>query len=153
MLYYFDSSAAIKRYAAERGSEWVRSIVEPSAENTIYLAQIGVIEIAAALSRKVRSDELTREDYEAALYLFLADVRNEEYIIAPLSDQVVELAVDLTRRHPLRGYDATHLATAIILNTTLQEAELPSLIFVSADEALCEAARDEALPANNPNEY
>lgn len=38
MLYYFDSSAAVKRYAPEQGSEWLRSIAEPSAENTVYIA-------------------------------------------------------------------------------------------------------------------
>jgi len=152
MLYYFDSSAAVKRYAPEKGSEWVKSTVESTTGNTIYLAQVGVVEIAAALSRKVRTKELTPEEYEAALWLFLTDVRNEEYIIAPLSDQGVELAVQLTRRHPLRGFDAVHLATALILNASLFEAGFPPLIFVSADGALCEAARDEKLSAENPNE-
>jgi len=151
MLYYFDSSAAVKRYAPERGSEWVKLIVEPTEGNMVYIGQIGVVEIAAALSRKVRTKELTRKGYEAALWLFLADVRNEEYIIVPLSDEVVELAVDLTRRHPLRGYDAAHLATAVMLNTALLGAELPPLVFVSADRALCEAARREGLSADNPN--
>jgi hypothetical protein len=74
---------------------------------------VGLVEIAAALSRKVRTGELSHDDYEAALRLFLTDVRNEEYVIAPLSDHVVELAVEFTRRHPLRGYDAVHLATAM----------------------------------------
>jgi len=153
MLYYFDSSAAVKRYAPEKGSEWVKSIIEPPKENTFYLSQVGAIEIAAALSKKVRTKELTQEDCEAALWLFLMDVRNEEYIIVPLSDQVVELAVDLTRRYPLRAYDAIHLATAIILNTALLKAELLPLIFVSADEVLCEAAQGEGLSADNPNEH
>lgn len=153
MLYYFDSSAAVKRYAPEKGSEWARLLVEPIEENTVYLGQVGVVEIAAALSRKVRTKELTQEDYEAALWLFLRDVQNEEYIIAPVSDQVVDLTVDLTRRHPLRGYDAVHLATAITLNTALVEAGLPPLTFVSADGVLCEAARGEGLPADNPNEH
>jgi len=119
MLYYFDSSAAVKRYAPERGGEWVKFIAEPTEGNIVYLGQVGIVEIAAALSRKVRTNELTQEDYEAVLWLFLADIQDEEYIIAPLSDQVVKLAVDLTRRHPLRGYDAVHLGTAIILNTAL----------------------------------
>lgn len=153
MLYYFDSSAAVKRYAPEKGSKWVKSLAEPTAGNTVYLAQVGAVEIAAALSKKVRTKELTQADYEAALWLFLTDVRNEEYIIAPLSDQVVELAVNLTRRHPLRAYDAVHLATAIILNTALLKAELSPLIFVSADGVLCEAARGEGLSADNPDEH
>jgi hypothetical protein len=31
MLYYFNSSAVVKRYAPERGTEWVKSILEPAA--------------------------------------------------------------------------------------------------------------------------
>ncbi len=152
MLYYFDSSAVVKRYAPEQGSEWVKSIVDPGSGHTVYLAQIGVIEVAAALSRKVRTNELSQEDYEAAFFLFMMDVRNEVYIIAQLSDQIVEKAVELTRQYPLRGYDAVHLGTAIILNTSLLEAGLSPLNFVSADRTLCEAAQGDGFSTNNPND-
>ncbi len=153
MIYYFDSSTAVKRYAAEKGSRWVKDLVEPAAGNVIHLGQIGVVEIAAALSKKVRTRELTQENYEAALQLFLADVQNEEYITASLSDPIIQLAVDLTKRYSLRGYDAVHLATAISLNTALKEAELPAIIFVSGDRLLCEAARAERLAIENPDEH
>jgi hypothetical protein len=43
----------------------------------VHLGQIGVVEIAAALRKKVRAKELNQEDYEAALQLFLTDVQNE----------------------------------------------------------------------------
>jgi predicted nucleic acid-binding protein len=153
MVYYFDSSAAVKRYASEKGSLWVKDIVEPVAENVIYLGQIGVVEIAAALSKKVRTKELTPEDYEAALQLFLADVQNQEYVIASVNDQIIQLAVDLTKRHPLRGYDAVHLATAVSLNKTLLEAALPTLVFVTGDRILHEAAQTERLAVENPDEH
>ena len=152
MMYCFDSSAVVKRYASEMGSVWVRSLVATHS-NTTYLAQVGIVEIAAALSRKVRAQELSLDEYEAALWLFLSDVRNEEYIIAPLSDEIVELSVHLTRRHPLRGYDAVHLATAITLNTALRGASLPSSTFVAADTQLCIAAQREKLSTENPNDY
>jgi len=153
VLYYFDSSAVVKRYAPERGSEQVNAIVE-STENTVYLNQIGVVEVAAAFARKARTQELTIEDYEAALWLFLADVADHEFEVVPLNDRTVELAVELTRQHPLRGYDAVHLATAAAMKTALQETELPpSLVFVSADQTLCKAAQDEGLYTINPNEF
>ena len=153
MVYYFDSSTAVKRYAPEKGSGWVKTIVEPATENVIYLGQIGVVEIAAALSKKVRTKELTQENYEAALQLFLADVQNEEYLTASLSDAVVQLAVDLTKRHPLRGYDAVHLATAVSLNVALLAAEFPHLAFVTGDRILREAAQSEGLIVENPDEH
>lgn len=153
MLYYFDSSAAIKRYAPEKGSEWIKTIAAPERGNTIAIGQIGVVEIAAALSKKVRTRELARDDYEAALLLFLTDVRNEEYNITQIHDRIIELAVDLTRRHPLRGYDAIHLATASVINSALLEAEGPQLTFVSADKILCEAAQAEGLLVSNSDEH
>ncbi len=153
MIYYFDSSAAVKRYASEKGSRWVKDIVEPAAENIIYLGQIGVVEIAAALSKKVRIGELAQENYEAALQLFLADVQNEEYITANLSDAIIQLAVELTKRHPLRGYDAVHLATALSLNAVLLNAGAPTIAVVTGDRILREAARDEGLPVENPDEH
>lgn len=153
MVYYFDSSAAVKRYAPEKGSQWVKALVAPEAKNVIYLGQIGIVEIAAALSKKVRTKELTGENYEAALRLFLADVQNEEYITASLSDAVVQLAVDLTKRHPLRGYDAVHLATAVSLNAALLSAEIPPLVFVTGDRILREAAQSEGLVVDNPDEH
>ena len=62
MLFYVDSSALVKRYALELGGEWVRSLLEPSAGNSIYIAQIGAVEVAAGLSRKVRTQELTQKE-------------------------------------------------------------------------------------------
>jgi predicted nucleic acid-binding protein len=153
MMYCFDSSAVVKRYAPETGSAWVKRIVAAASEDTIYLGQVGILEIAAALSRKVRTHELSHADYEATLWLFLTDVRNEAYVMAPLSDRIVELAVDLTGRHPLRGYDAVHLATAMTLSTALLEADLSPLVFVAADVQLCEAAQGEELSTENPNAY
>lgn len=153
MVYYLDSSIAVKRYASEKGSDWVKSIFAPAAGNKVYLGQIGIVEIAAALSKKVRMQELPQENYEAALDLFLAAVENEEYFIAPLNGEIISEAVDLTRRHPLRGYDAVHLATAIALSTTLGEASLPAFSFSSSDKILCEAAQKEGLMVYNPNEH
>ena len=114
---------------------------------------MGIVEIAAALSRKVRTQELSHDEYEAALWLFLMDVRNEAYVITSLSDHIVELAVNLTRRYPLRGYDAVHLATAIALNNALIGAGQSQLVFVAADTRLCDAAQGEGLATENPNDH
>jgi predicted nucleic acid-binding protein len=124
-----------------------------STEHTVYLGQIGIVEIAAALSRKVRTQELSNDEYEAALRVFLMDVRNEAYVITPLSDPIVELAVNLTRHYPLRGYDAVHLATALARNNALISAGMARLVFVAADARLCAAAQGEGLATENPNDY
>ncbi len=38
--YYLDSSAPAKRYVAEPGSDWIRSLVSPSRRNLTLTARI-----------------------------------------------------------------------------------------------------------------
>jgi hypothetical protein len=38
--YFLDSSALIKRYVAETGTNWVRSIILPGSGNIIVVAHI-----------------------------------------------------------------------------------------------------------------
>ncbi len=54
MTYCFDSSAVVKRYAPERRSAWVKTIVQPTSGNSVYLALIGVVEIASAFGARSR---------------------------------------------------------------------------------------------------
>jgi predicted nucleic acid-binding protein len=56
--YYFDSSGIAKRYATETGSGWVRSIVAED-ENTIIIAEIGTVEVAAAFAKMQRRRRIT----------------------------------------------------------------------------------------------
>lgn len=152
MRYLLDASAVVKRYAPERGSRWVKGLVE-NPENSVTIVHICIVEVAAALARKVRTGEISRDSCQKALTRFLADVDKRDYEIAKIDDEVISFAVDLTQRHPLRGYDAVHLAAALVLNRALMEVELPPLTFVAADGALCKAAEKEGLFVENPNQH
>jgi len=61
--------------------------------------------------------------------------------------------MDLTHKHPLRGFDAIQLATALILEDDLKRSGLPGITFVCADKNLCNAAKAEGLTTENPNNY
>ena len=56
-------------------------------------------------------------------------------------DEILVAARDLIRRHPLRGFDAIHLASALSLRAALGE----EITFAAADERLLRAARAEHL--------
>jgi len=81
---------------------------------------------------------------------FIRDAQ-QQYQVAITGQEVINLAVELTRRQPLRGYDAVQLASAMILNRALLTHRLPALVFVSADDNLLDAARSEGLFVENPN--
>ncbi len=44
-VYFFDSSGAVKRYASETGSSWVRSLLNPRSRNRVHVAHITGVEV------------------------------------------------------------------------------------------------------------
>jgi predicted nucleic acid-binding protein len=66
---------------------------------------------------------------------------------------LIDLAIDLTRRHKLRGYDAVQLASALTANSALMAEGFSGLVFVSADDDLLVAANAESLAVENPNSH
>ena len=75
------------------------------------------------------------------------------YRFVPLTEAMIQQAGDLVERYPLRGYDATHLATGLAINQRLAETNEASLVFLSADDRLLEAASAEGLPVENPHHH
>jgi len=155
--YYFDTSAIVKRYLTETGAGWVKQITDATDQfgyplHMITLSAIGVVEGVAAVARRHRLGQLDQARRQAVIDLFLTHT-NSEYKIVSVGSRQIDLATDLVQRHPLRGYDAVHLATALVLRDHLVAARLPAPIFVAADANLCAVARAEGLPAENPNDY
>lgn len=150
--FFFDSSALVKRYLVEVGTAWVRRLADPGAGDTVIVGQITRVEAAAALAARQRAGTITLDERDAGVALVLRHF-DAEYVVVPLSDSVVEQAVQLTQRHRLRGYDAVQLAAALDANTTIIAAGLPTLTFVAADDDLLAAARAEGLAAANPNQH
>lgn len=150
MKYFFDSSALVKRYLPEIGTAWVQSTIRNTSQTDLYIASVTGAEIMAAFARKLRSGEIASADYHKVTDFFEHHFRSR-YVRLRLSLSVIHLAMELTKRHPLRGYDAVQLAAALTLRDILQKYGIMDLTFVSADDNLCHAASDEGLMVENPN--
>ena len=154
--YYLDTSAVVKCYVREKGTGWVLSLtvrpVPSRPPDEFVTALITVAEGGAALAKRQRMGEITAVEQKILFKRLLADSKGQ-YSLLPVDEPTVERAAGLTQRHPLRGYDAVHLATALILRDTLVTARLSAPIFVCADANLCTVARAEGLAAENPNDH
>jgi len=149
-FYQFDASGLAKRYVDEIGSDRVRVIVSPAQGNIISIADITRAEVTSALARRAREGAITLDERGELMRTFQAHCATE-YRLVPTEHFIIDLAIDLIQRHPLRAYDGVQLATAIIINRSLAAHGLPPLIFVSADGDLITAAQAEGLMAENPN--
>lgn len=151
-IYYFDTSALVKRYAQETGTNWVLSLTDPTANNDLYTVRLTGPEMIAALFRKVRIGDISQTAAVRCAGNFKIDWQ-QQYRIIEANAEIIDQAMDLAEKHQLRGYDAVHLSAALRLENIRLSMGLPNLIFLSADQEQLQVAAAEGLLIENPNNY
>jgi predicted nucleic acid-binding protein len=134
---YLDTSALVKLYVVEEGSTRVQEAV--AATETVATATIAFVEARAALNRRRREGSLSRKDYHHTVNELETDW--EQYVLLEVTRGVIRRAADLTHIHPLRAYDAIHLASAMALKERIEGP----MFFASWDSTLGSAAKREGL--------
>lgn len=94
-VYFFDSSALVKRYAQETGTAWAQTV---AARNYIFLARVTQVEVIAAIERRKRGGTLTASDAAAAIASFRAHL-STEYAMVDISKPLLNQAADLAEMH------------------------------------------------------
>jgi predicted nucleic acid-binding protein len=149
-VYFFDSSALVKRYVTETGTSWVSALVDPSGGNRIFIVSITAVEVVSAIKRRERAGNLSPADMTASLTKFRHEL-SSIYLPIEISRNLISRAMSLVERHALRGYDAVQLASALEVYDQRQSAGMTGPIFVSADADLNSAAATEGLAVDDPN--
>lgn len=150
MVYYADTSVLAKRHLEETGRIWVRALTKPAANNTIFTAQISLVELYSALNRQRRKKSISSLRY-ARLSAIVSRIWGAQYLIVATMPPVLEAARQLVEQHPLKAYDAVQLASALQARQTIPPGS--SIIFLSADDQLPSAATAEGFLTDNPNRH
>ncbi len=108
MIVYLDTSAFLKLYLKEAGSDQVGLLV---AEATaVFTHVITYAEMRAGFAQAVRMKRLTEAQRKVQRERFEADWA-ALFVIA-VDDPLIRRAAELVERFELRGYDGVHLAAA-----------------------------------------
>ena len=132
MRFFFDTSALVKRYVEENGSDQVQALCDQA--ESIVLSIICLPELISALCRLRREACVTPEDYQYIRQMIVMDLADMD--ICPITPDVMRHTLRCLENHPLRAMDAIHLGCAL--------ASAPD-DFVSADQRQLQAARAEGL--------
>jgi predicted nucleic acid-binding protein len=139
---FLDSSALVRRYyTAEHGANRVRVLCAPSNGNTIVLARLAPVEVAATLNRRVRDGSLTAEGCVQRWRTFQIHW-SDQYQVIETTEAVYSRAERLVFGAALRSLDALHLASALV---AAERTRRRTLQFWTADKQQAEAARREGL--------
>lgn len=112
MICYFDTSALVKLYVEEAGSE----LVKVYAQKCLFVAtsRVAYAEARAAFARAWREGMLGDQEYIEVVSNF-----KEEWLAfftLDVSDSVLQRVDVLIDKYHLRGFDALHLASAVVLS-------------------------------------
>lgn len=134
---YFDTSALVKRYINEAGSEDVAALLKAAEYQAVSI--VTEAELPAALARAVRIGAITEHDGQEALKAWEKD--SEELLWIQLPQTIATRAGQLAWQDGLRGYDAMHLATALWWHANLEQ----DLVVATYDRELWRAAKQHGL--------
>lgn len=135
MTVFADSSALVKLYADEDGSEAVR------AQPVFAVSEIARVEVCAAFWRKHRMGQLSLRSVGTLVRLFEGDLAGHALtgtVLLPLavSGDIIARATALLVSNPLRAYDAVQLASAL----AARDADPECSTFAAFDTGLRTAA-------------
>jgi len=149
---YLDTSALLKRYVTETGSDWVRAYLTSTTVPAVFMSYLTVVEATCAFARRLRDGTLLPADHATAVQAFDYDI-TYRYNLVDITPVTIDTARRLANQHPLRAYDAVQLATAWLSNQELLSAGEQPLTFVCADDRLIAVAQTEGLLTDNPSHH
>jgi uncharacterized protein len=145
-IYYLDTSALVKLYVREPGTEQVLRLASRTGGNQLAVLALAQVEIRSALRRRERAGEISGAVVTQLLERFQRQLE-AVFLRQVITEAMFDVACGLVDRHGLFALDGVQLAGYLALSTS-SGANTP--IFVSADRQLLEAAESESIPVFDP---
>ena len=144
MILFFDTSALVKLFHEEEGSEVVTRLIK-QRDNEIWISELARMEFLSAIFRRLRNKEISDEQLNEAIEGFEKQIH--PFNVEPLGQVILKEAEVLLKRHGkkrgFRALDAIQVGTFSLISEK-------GWYFVATDEMLCEVAKDMGFAAINP---
>ena len=128
MNLFFDTSALVKKYVYENGSDKVDELL--LLADTVYVSPITGIETYSTFKRLLVDKSITRREYELLIHEFETDYRY--YSIVEFNEPVSTNAKQLINRHQLKSLDSIQLGSVMCIKHYIAH-------FVACDKKLIQA--------------
>jgi uncharacterized protein len=148
-VYFLDTSALVKRYHKERGSDVIDALFAEQGRR-IIISDLSIIEFGSALSKKVREKEITPEKYHRTLGFFCQDIVTETIHVEILGDADKALAATLIEKHGFHANLRTLDSLQLAVMKRASQSELDHVL--CADRTFCSIIQQEGLIVRNPED-
>ena len=147
-LYFFDTSAILKLYHAEVGTDCMESIFADH-QCSIMITELTLVEFDFSILKKVRTGDIAESAKNEAIKNFKKDCR-DRYFVNALDSRIIRSAQKLINKygakHSIRTLDALQLGSCLL-------EEHKGLYFVCADVRLNRISKLEDISTINPETF
>ncbi len=148
MLVYLDSSAIVKRYIEEKGSEAIDTVyasIEQDGNNRAALSIWNLGEVIGAIDTRRQRGDIDEKSMDDAIRLFAGETKKfvamRRLIVLPITGRLLEQCRELVVKHHIYQADALQLAAARYSD---------SMLLITADKRLADCAKVEGIEVANP---
>ena len=139
---YLDTSALVKNFVVEDGTEMVEQAIEDAY--SVRVSEIAYPEARSAFARLRREDAISVVSIRSLIGFLDEDWERRAYNPITPDAEVCRRAGELAGKHSLRAYDAVHLASALHLRSNYRPGTAGDIVhFLTFDERLRRAAEAE----------
>ena len=146
MLYYLDSSALVKLYIRETGTDRMLALAARKAGHQLVVLSLAQVEVRSAFRKRQRAGEMGNRLADELLVAFQRHLESK-FLRQGLTDSILDLACEMLDHHRLTSFDAIQLAGYFAVKIS---AGTNPPVFASADRELLEAAHAEGIPVFDP---
>jgi uncharacterized protein len=141
MRLYFDTSALLKKYISENGSDTVDKLFNSATQ--IHVSILSHTESISAFKRLLIEKEITEKEYD----LLRNEVKTDflYFNVIDIYSEIIQFSIELIDKHQLKSLDSIQLGTAVYLKNEIDYV-------VACDSKLIKSAKKEGFKIINPFE-
>lgn len=139
MVIYFDTSALIKRYIREAGTEKVRDLFRDA--QSIVVSSITKLELFSTLKRSLIEKRIKEPDYEKTRERIQDDFM--DFQVVKFDEQVENSAIEIIEKYQVKAMDSIQIASFFLVKND-------ETLFVSCDTKMFNVMKAEKIKVINP---
>lgn len=136
MVYFFDTSALVKRYHEEKGTEFVDELFEDvkGKEEEAFVSSLTLLEMTSAFKRKQKGNIIDEKEFDDILKTSFRELK-EYFTIVPVTEETINESIFNVTEYALKSLDSIHYQTVKEVEEMVEE----DIIVITSDKELFDA--------------
>ena len=149
MIYFFDTSALVKRYHQEQGTEFVDHIFKKIDDNKAeaFISSLTLLELTSAFKRKQKGNMISEKEFYDLMKTAFDEIIGS-FTIVPTTEEIINDSIENVLKYALKTLDAVQYQTVKEVEEILGD----KITVITSDKELLSAFESGGYMVEDPEE-